>query len=127
MIWVLGNSILPGVAWLCRDWWILGVISGIFGFFQLGFYPIVEESPRWLISKGDREGEAVKIILKIARINGREVDGKEIERMVDELGKKIKEDAGADGNSGRVGVWSLFLKWRVALSTVMLIIAWLVI
>jgi len=121
MIWVIGNSLLPLVAWACRGWFLLGVVSVIPGALLFFYWPILNESPRWLITAG-RGKEAVEIILKMAKTNGNLVDPEEIKGMVDSLIVKQVEE----NKNRRIGFWTLFQKPRLARNTILLCIAWLV-
>jgi len=118
---VVGNSLIPFVAMICRGWFLFGCVAATPGFFLFLYYPVIHESPRWLITVGQGD-RAIQIILKIARTNGKTVDPDVIDRMVQELVRKIKKDA----ENQNVGVWTLFSKYRIAKNTVMLILAWFV-
>lgn len=121
MIWVLGNSILPVVAWAARGWFLLGWLSAIPGIFLFLYYPVIHESPRWLITVGRGE-EALKIIFKIAQTNGvaDKLDREQVGQMVEDLIEKQKEDQ-ADRN---IGFWTLFQSCGLATNTLMLCLAW---
>ncbi|CAL8092584.1 unnamed protein product [Orchesella dallaii] len=119
MIWVVGNSLIPFVAMVCRTWFIFGCVAAVPGFFLFLYIWMVDESPRWLISV-DKTERAIQIILKIARTNGKQVDPDVIDRMVQELAAKQKKEA--EGQN--FGVWTLFSKFQLAKNTVMLITAW---
>lgn len=118
---MVGNSLIPLVAMICRGWFLFGCVAAMPGFFLFFYYPIIHESPRWLITAGQAD-RAIQIILKIARINGKTVDPDVIDRNVQELVRKVKKDA----ENQNVGVWTLFSKYRIAKNTVMLIMAWFV-
>ncbi|XP_035700484.1 carcinine transporter isoform X1 [Folsomia candida] len=119
MIWVVGNSVLPLVAWACRTWQLFAIVSVIPGFFLFLFYPWISESPRWLLTMG-RGREALQIIRKIAKTNGVEIDHEEMPAMVEDLVQKQKEDR----SSRNVGVWTLFQNYRLAKNTIFLALAW---
>ncbi|OXA51668.1 organic cation transporter protein [Folsomia candida] len=119
MIWVVGNSLLPFVAWACRTWFFFGIISALPGLFLFLYYPIITESPRWLITAGRGE-EALQIIKKIAKTNRVEIDNDEMAEMVAELIQKQKNDQ----KRKSIGFWTLFQNYRLAKNTIFLVIAW---
>lgn len=116
MIWVVGNAIIPFVAMVCRGWFVFGCVAAVPGFFLFFYIPIFHESPRWLITAGKLK-RAIRVLHKIADTNGKTVEPGVIERMVDELGKKQKEDNKENKN---IGLWTLFSKRNLAKNTVML-------
>lgn len=65
-------SLLAAIAFLCRDWFKLALITS-FPFVSLfGLWWVIPESPRWLLSKGRIEA-AEKIIQKIAKTNKKNI------------------------------------------------------
>ncbi|ODM94867.1 Solute carrier family 22 member 1 [Orchesella cincta] len=64
---------LPLVAWLCSDWYLIGLstsVPAIAIYIYLWYLP---ESPRWLLSIGKHE-QASKILYKIAEANNKSED-----------------------------------------------------
>jgi hypothetical protein len=119
MIWVVGNSLLPLVAWVCRGWFLLGIISAMPGALLFFYWPVLSESPRWLITAGRGE-EALQIIKKIAHTNGVLVDHSQMKEMVEHLVEKQREE----NKNRNIGVWTLFQKPRLARNTIFLCLAW---
>lgn len=119
MIWVVGNSLIPFVAMVCRGWFLFGCVCLAPGYLLFLYFPVLIESPRWQITAG-RIKPAIKTIHKIAKTNGKNIEPGRIERMVDELVQKQKKEAESDGN---IGVWTLFSKFNLAKNTSMLCIA----
>ncbi|XP_069972766.1 organic cation transporter protein isoform X1 [Penaeus vannamei] len=64
----LGQCLMALVAWLTGDWVKLGLITSLPAFLALVYVKVIEESPRWLVSRG-RMDEAAKVLLRIARMN----------------------------------------------------------
>ncbi|XP_021773854.1 organic cation/carnitine transporter 7-like [Chenopodium quinoa] len=73
--WTIGSITEAALAWIIMPklgWrWLLG-LSVLPSFILLVFYFITPESPRYLCLKG-RKKEAVQVLEKIARINGKEL------------------------------------------------------
>jgi hypothetical protein len=126
MIWVGGMAFLPLIAWLCGNWFYIGLATSIPGFVLFFYYPYLPESPRWLISVG-RKDDAAKIILNIAKTNGTEdeLSPAELNYMLKRLIMLQEQDKSASGKN--IGVWTLFSRPRLAKNTIMLTISWYVI
>ncbi|KAI5617170.1 solute carrier family 22, member 13 [Silurus asotus] len=78
--YALGLILLSGLAFGIRNWRILQLVTSA-PILILGIYFwILPESARWLLTQG-RQEEAKKIILKAARINGRNVPEYLLERL----------------------------------------------
>ncbi|KAB7496024.1 Carcinine transporter [Armadillidium nasatum] len=88
IMWTMGMCFVPLLAWLTRDWILLGIVS------SLPFIPFVfvlwafPESPRWLLSKG-RSKAAFKAFQRIAKSNRRECPP-ELRFEIETLTKEIK-------------------------------------
>ncbi|XP_070202473.1 organic cation transporter protein-like [Littorina saxatilis] len=67
--WCFGLLFLAGLAYGLRDWRHLQLAVSCPTVLFLGYYWFIEESPRWLISKG-RYDEANAILRKVAHMNG---------------------------------------------------------
>uniref|UniRef100_A0A672HKU2 Solute carrier family 22 member 13b n=1 Tax=Salarias fasciatus TaxID=181472 RepID=A0A672HKU2_SALFA len=69
----LGLMILPGVAYLISNWRILQIVlySPLLIVVAI-FYWVLPESARWLLTQGRKE-EAVKLLQRAAKVNGRNV------------------------------------------------------
>ncbi|XP_029001415.1 solute carrier family 22 member 13b [Betta splendens] len=77
----LGLMLLSGVAYAIRNWRILQMVLFSPLLIVLGiFYWILPESARWLLTQG-RKQEAVKLIRRAARVNGRTVPEALLEKM----------------------------------------------
>lgn len=119
VIWVVGMASLPLIAYLARHWFTIGVITSAPGIFLFLYYFALPESPRWLVSVG-RIDDAIKVLRKIAKVNGTEVNiaNNQLEIMLKNVALKQEEQKMS------VGVWTLFSKFRLGLSTAMLTISW---
>ena len=77
-------------------------------------YPLVMESPRWLLSQKGRTAEAKELLLKIATINNRPEP--------DNLYKRLNAINEIILNEPKYGLISLFSRWRMAVKTILLVI-----
>ncbi|GIY05874.1 hypothetical protein CEXT_754771 [Caerostris extrusa] len=86
--WTFGLCALALVAYLARSWVILGIVSAACGFGILLYWFFLPESPSWHISQGRYE-DAAKIMMTIAKTNGKEVDYNNILLQLETLGEKL--------------------------------------
>jgi len=119
MIWVIGMASLPLIAWLSRDWFLIGLITTVPWMWSFGYFKWIPESPRWLLSMG-RVEEAATIIKRIAKKNGTAdaLSDRQLDSMLKRL--VIKQDQ----SDRRVGVWTLFTRPRLARNTSLLTVSW---
>jgi OCT family organic cation transporter-like MFS transporter 4/5 len=119
---VVGLATLPLIAYLARHWFTIGVITSIPGGLLLLYWKMLPESPRWLVTQGRTE-EAAKILLQIAKTNGREeqLPAPLLESMLKKV--VIRQEQSPKEN---VGLWTLFSRLGLAKNTIMLTISWLV-
>jgi len=116
MTWVIGNSLLPIVAWFCRGWFVFGMVCVVLGSLLTLYWRIIDESPRWLVTAG-RGKEAVEILLKIAHTNKMvSVEPSEVSRMVNSLIVLQAEE----NKKRNIGFWTLFQSPRLARNTILL-------
>ncbi|KAI5643548.1 major facilitator superfamily domain-containing protein [Phthorimaea operculella] len=87
--YAMGFSVLPLTAWTVSYWrYTLRIIYGsAFIYFALFF--ALDESPRWLLSKG-RKDEAVVIIKKMAKISKVEIEERDLNDLAHEDIKSVK-------------------------------------
>lgn len=79
--WTLGICILPGVAYLTRDWVLMTLIPCLAALPLYSMWKVVPESPRWLLSKG-RYQDAYDVMANIAIVNGRDVPADLMQQLV---------------------------------------------
>ncbi|KAF5284078.1 hypothetical protein FQA39_LY17127 [Lamprigera yunnana] len=75
----IGYSMMAVMAYYIRDWRYLQLTQFVFCFLFFGYYWLIPESPRWLLSV-KRQDEAIRILEDAARVNG--IDGSEISKKV---------------------------------------------
>ncbi|XP_018008663.1 organic cation transporter 1 [Hyalella azteca] len=80
VMWTLGSSLLPLVAWLAGTWRLLCLITSLPFFLFVAAYWVLPESPSWLLSRG-KATETVELLSTIARRNGKTVP-KDLEDQV---------------------------------------------
>ncbi|XP_074468403.1 solute carrier family 22 member 6-B [Sebastes fasciatus] len=66
----LGYMLLPGIAYLIRDWRKLQLAISAPGFLLIFYIWVVPQSARWLLAN-DRKEEAIALLRKAALVNGR--------------------------------------------------------
>ncbi|KAG0444271.1 hypothetical protein HPB47_013982 [Ixodes persulcatus] len=82
--WIAGILLLPGIVWLVEDWRKLYIVNSVLGVSILVMLPWLYESPRWLLSTGQKT-KACQSIKKIAKFNRRGPQDieKEVERLME--------------------------------------------
>jgi hypothetical protein len=113
-------ALLPLIAYLARHWFTIGVITSVPGVLLLLYWKMLPESPRWLVTQGRTE-EAAKILLQIAKTNGREeqLPAPLLESMLKKV--VIRQEQSHKEN---VGLWTLFSRLGLAKNTIMLTVSW---
>ena len=111
---VFGSCLLPLVGVIWGDWFITCIIAGCAMTSFFAAWPLVMESPRWLLSQKGRTAESKAIILKIAKINNRP-EPKDLYRRLNVINENIL-------NEPKYGLISLFSRCGMAIKTVLLII-----
>ncbi|XP_078661280.1 organic cation transporter protein-like isoform X1 [Branchiostoma floridae x Branchiostoma belcheri] len=69
IFFAIGFMLLALIAYFIRDWRTLQLVISVPNAVFLFAYPLIIESPRWLLSKG-RDEEVAAIIQKAAKVNG---------------------------------------------------------
>ncbi|KAK7503302.1 hypothetical protein BaRGS_00005567 [Batillaria attramentaria] len=69
MTWVLGPLLSGATAYATGVWWHIQLISSVPFLLCIGYWWLVPESPRWLVSRG-RTDEAMAVLRKVASANG---------------------------------------------------------
>ncbi|XP_053631579.1 organic cation transporter protein isoform X2 [Cherax quadricarinatus] len=84
----LGFMLLPGIAYFVREWRQLELCISVPCVLLLLNYWLLPESPRWLMMQG-RDKEAMKILKKMAKINGgKKPMQKEVDALVAQMNKE---------------------------------------
>ncbi|KAL8589933.1 hypothetical protein ACOMHN_024020 [Nucella lapillus] len=68
IFWILGTFLVCGLSYFIWDWRWLQVLSVAPFIFCLSYWWLIDESPRWLLSRG-RVQEARKVLLKVMKVN----------------------------------------------------------
>lgn len=96
LLWTMGMCVLPLLAWLTRDWQMLGLITTLPFFLVILCWWLLPESPRWLLSR-DRLEECATLMRTIARRNG-----KPVPKELDDTLKTIAVTQNTERNYGVV-------------------------
>ncbi|KAK6171550.1 hypothetical protein SNE40_019715 [Patella caerulea] len=109
--WSFGSIVLAGMAYFIRNWKYLQLSLAVPNIFLLSYFWFIDESPRWLISKG-RYKEAEKIIQKAATVN----------KVVIPEGV-LKKNVEVTNNENQ-SVTKMFTSWTLVKRTVIIYINW---
>ncbi|CAH0546488.1 unnamed protein product [Brassicogethes aeneus] len=104
------------IVWALREWRILALATTL-PFISLFFHWwLLPESPRWLLAQGRYE-EAKKILLTMARVNGKKVP----ENFMSKIEEKMKTQQKLNQLSSTYGIKDLFrsknLRWKTIIIT----------
>ncbi|GAB1603027.1 organic cation transporter protein-like [Argonauta hians] len=67
----IGEIVIMGIGYFTQEWHLLSLVLTVLFIFEVAVVFFMDESPRWLISKGKQE-KAEDILRKIAKKNGTE-------------------------------------------------------
>ncbi|KAM7299637.1 organic cation transporter protein [Ixodes scapularis] len=113
--WIAGILLLPGIVWLVEDWRKLYIVNSVLGVSILVMLPWLYESPRWLLSTGQKT-KACASIKKIAKFNRR--GPQDIEKEVERL---METKVGVDKSvRGKVSTAELFKTKYLRRNTILL-------
>ncbi|XP_060807290.1 organic cation transporter 1 [Amyelois transitella] len=87
MLFASGMCLLALLAFLLKDWFYLSLSTSLPFVLLYGYYWLIPESPRWLVSRG-RIAEAEKVLRNIAKKNGIELR----HGFLLEIHKRIKDE-----------------------------------
>ncbi|CAH1636283.1 unnamed protein product [Spodoptera littoralis] len=79
----LGQVVTAGVAWLVPYWRTYTLVLYAPSVLFISYYWLIEESVRWLLSKGQNK-EAARIIFKAAKMNRRKLSPETIKTLTEE-------------------------------------------
>ncbi|XP_042237110.1 solute carrier family 22 member 7-like isoform X2 [Homarus americanus] len=94
IMWTAGMCLLPLLAWLTRDWVLLGVITTVPFFLLILCWWFLPESPRWMLSRNNID-KCAELMKRIARRNRKEVPEK-----LDETLQSIAKTHNSEKNYG---------------------------
>ncbi|XP_028968497.1 organic cation transporter protein [Galendromus occidentalis] len=94
--------LLPFLAYGLDNWRAVQAAAGLSTILMLPVLVVLEESPRWLLSKG-RISDAKSALTKIFRMNRRQVP--DLEAMVPALLSKVQADSATGENAGLKEIW----------------------
>ncbi|XP_069172460.1 carcinine transporter isoform X2 [Procambarus clarkii] len=115
IFWTVGMSLLPLLAWLTRNWVLLGVVTTVPFYVFILCWWILPESPRWLLSR-DRIEQCTELMKTIAKRNGKAVP----EKLTDTL----KAESLIHNTVRNYGVLQLFKYPTVRLRTFLLTVCY---
>ncbi|ODM94865.1 Organic cation transporter 1 [Orchesella cincta] len=118
---VVGLAIVPVLAYLVPNWFILGWVTILMGSLSYLLLPWIPESPRWLLSVGKIE-KVQEILKNIAKWNGTsdKISDEEMLEMLREAETYQREQKLREGES----VLKLFSNRTVAIRTLIITFAW---
>ncbi|KAG8175157.1 hypothetical protein JTE90_025384 [Oedothorax gibbosus] len=99
--WTTGLTILPLIAYLSRDWTVLCYINAGSALFVLAYTWYIPESPCWLLSRG-RVDESLKIMMRIAKENGKEQNETELLLHLQKIKVKAEKEKEEENSSKNV-------------------------
>ncbi|XP_076054800.1 organic cation transporter protein-like [Oratosquilla oratoria] len=114
--------LLSATAFFVRHWRNLQLISSIPALLVLPFLLYVDESPRWLLSRG-RVVEAADVLHRGARLNGSSLPD-HIEHLLDQLYQKQQENTRRTVDEGKDTLLSLVTMPTLRLRTLVLLGVW---
>ncbi|XP_063833802.1 beta-alanine transporter-like [Ostrinia nubilalis] len=87
MLFASGMCLLALLAYAVKDWFYLSLATSLPFILLYGYYWLIPESPRWLVSRG-RIAEAEKVFRNLAKKNGIDLP----RGFLLEIHKKVKEE-----------------------------------
>ncbi|GBP82661.1 Organic cation transporter protein [Eumeta japonica] len=115
MIYVTGYMMLPGVAYLVKDWRQLQLVVSLPWVFVIAYYWLIPESPRWLVTVGKKK-EAIALLTKIAKKNKKPVDN--MEDIVNEIETEALNEREQRGSyidlfkTPKLRIYTLVMAWK---------------
>ncbi|XP_055328794.1 beta-alanine transporter-like [Paramacrobiotus metropolitanus] len=121
--YTLSILLIGGVSYFLPSWKPFALVSSLPLIIFIGFYWVMPESPRWLLSQR-RYDEVAQFFRKIARVNKRPLEPG-FDKRLPEILRRIDEDARAADERGdrRYTTWDLFRTPNMCKKTLILIFA----
>ncbi|XP_023222062.1 organic cation transporter protein-like isoform X1 [Centruroides sculpturatus] len=119
--WATGYIMIPGIAWLIRNWFYmqLAITIPVLGLVSLWW--ILSESPRWLLTQGKLE-EAETVLKKAALINKRNVDN--IKSDLEMLQASLQQNS--TENRKKANIFDLLKSSNLRKKTIIICFCWYV-
>ncbi|EDV90527.1 organic cation transporter protein [Drosophila grimshawi] len=124
MFFSVGFMLTAGFAYLIRDWRWLQIALTLPGLVFMGYYWLIPESARWLLSKG-RSEEAFVIIERAARVNRVQIPSEIYDQLVREESAQ-KEQAQTASQQPSASVWDLLRYPNLRRKTLIIFFDWFV-
>ncbi|KAH8415545.1 hypothetical protein KR222_003811, partial [Zaprionus bogoriensis] len=112
--------LLPWIAYWCRDWRLLTLVTSLPIIVSLLMYFFLQESARWLVTVGKLE-KAISIIKYVAKTNGKTIP--------DDVLLSFQHCCillYVDKPKSQYTSWDLFKRWKMCRITVLLIVLWMI-
>lgn len=93
--WTVLATMLPWFAYLLQNWRVLIATNASMSLFLLVIFWWVPESSSWLLSV-NRKQEALVILQRIARINGKDASEEHIARLLKKTASDVQNHAAAE-------------------------------
>ncbi|XP_076439518.1 organic cation transporter protein-like isoform X2 [Babylonia areolata] len=119
IIWLLGPFLCVGLSYVVGQWRYLQLIASLPMLLCLGYWWLLPESPRWLLTKKKTKA-ALTVIQKVARVNKIQYSPSE-ETIV-----KLQEEAAAEGERHEIlhSIKQLFKYPRIVVVTLIVFFNW---
>lgn len=118
----VGQAVVALIAWAVPEWRTLTRILYTPSFLFIFYYFLIEESVRWLLSKG-RKKEAAEIIFKAAAVNKRKLSPETIKMLTDAT-KTTADPKPQDIEEKQVSLGLQVLKSKVIMSRLFICSFW---
>ncbi|XP_047537696.1 organic cation transporter protein-like [Vanessa atalanta] len=92
MPFIIGFILIPVFAYFYRNWNDYSLALAIPSVIYLGYFFVLTESPRWLVSVG-KVDEATKLVTRAAKLNG--LPTSKVEETLKKMSEKIQEESTA--------------------------------
>lgn len=121
--WATGYVLLPGIAYLLRDWMYIQLAITVPVVSLISLYWLMPESPRWLIMNGKLDAAKV-IILKAAKVNKLNVD--KLDESITILSESVTKEQEALFEKRRPTIFDLMKTRNLRTKTLVIYYNWFV-
>lgn len=119
--WALGYVMLPGIAYLCRDYVTLFYCTTVPELFWLVWLWRIPESPKWLISKAKYE-EAEKVLKNALKYNGKSLEN--VKEQMEALRHQIERERLNRAGEREITFFDLWRNKNIRNFTMILYFTW---